>query len=111
MTFSQYFNYKQKTDKIKFVKTVKRKNDENWFPGIIAVKWQLTQKTNKPIRHDKRVECKKEYDLVECDNILSCTIAMSSCSKDWRSNSNVSLSNVANFSEKALFFSKVVTVA
>ena len=74
LTFSQYFNYKQKTDEIKFVKTVKTKNDENWFPGIIAVKWQLTQKTNKPIRYDKRVECKKECNLVECDNVLSCTM-------------------------------------
>ena len=38
-------------------------------------------------------------------------MAMASFSKDWRSNSDVSLSNLANFDENPLFLSKAVTVA
>ena len=56
------------------LKRSKQKMTNIDFSGIIAVKRQVTQKTNKPIRNDKRVECKCDFDLVECDNLLSCVV-------------------------------------
>ena len=42
-----------------------------------TTKLVIRQKKNtKPIRYDKTVECKGEYDLVECDNVISCVMIL-----------------------------------
>ena len=37
-----------------------------------TTKLVIRQKNTEPIRFDKRVECKVECNMVECNNVLSC---------------------------------------